>query len=141
MAVMALSHFAGTPKPPSEAELAAALGKAMPVWRELIRRVEERFSLTTEWSHSTKTIGWGMRLKHGERMILSMIPRDGCFLASFALGEKAVARLRDGKLPAKVVAAIDAAPKYAEGRGVRIEVRSARELAAIETIAGEKLAT
>jgi len=54
---------------------------------------------------------------------------------SFALGEKAVAAARAHKLPAAVLKAIESAPKYAEGRGVRLEVRQAREVSALATLA------
>lgn len=137
----ALSHFADKAELPSEEALAAVLGASAPVWRDLIARIDRGFApVTVEWGYSSKTIGWGLRVKQHDRMILSMIPREGHFLASFALGEKAVTRLRESKLPAAVRAAIDGAPKYAEGRGVRIEVRTARDAAAIETIAGAKMA-
>jgi hypothetical protein len=47
----------------------------------------------------------------------NMTPQKGRFLASFALGEKAVLAARAAGLPAALLAAVDAAPRYAEGRG------------------------
>jgi uncharacterized protein DUF3788 len=64
-----------------------------------------------------------------------MTPRKGHFLVSFALGEKAVAAAHERKLPAAVVKAIDSSPRYAEGRGVRLEVRTIREVSALVTLA------
>lgn len=64
-----------------------------------------------------------------------MTPRKGHFLVSFALGEKAVAEAHARKLPASLLKAIDASPKYAEGRGVRLEVRQGREVSALATLA------
>jgi len=54
-------------------------------------------------------------LKQKKRTVLYMTPCKGYFLVGFALGEKAV----------------DAAQKFAEGRGVRLEIRNkpAREQA------------
>ena len=69
-----------------------------------------------------------------------MTPCKGYFLASFALGEKAVKAARQSDLPQAVLDVIDRAPKYAEGRGVRIEIRTPEDLPAIETIAGLKMA-
>jgi hypothetical protein len=39
-----------------------------------------------------------------------------------------------------VLAVIDGAPKYAEGRGVRIPVRSKRDLEGVERLAAIKVA-
>lgn len=133
---MALSAFGDKSAPPSERELAEVLGASASAWRGLLARLAP---LTSEWSFSAKTIGWGLRVMRGDRMILSMIPRDGAFLASFALGERVVAKLPS--LPANVQAAIDSAPRYAEGRGVRIEVRDERDVAAIAVIAQVKIET
>ena len=54
-----------------------------------------------------------------------MTPCEGYFIASFALGEKAVRAAHETDLPVSALEVIDIAKKYAEGRGVRLEVRSA----------------
>jgi hypothetical protein len=64
-----------------------------------------------------------------------MTPQIGKFLVSFALGERAVAAAKLGKLPPTLLEAIDAAPRYAEGRGVRIEVSSRRQVAGLALLA------
>jgi hypothetical protein len=69
-----------------------------------------------------------------------MTPRKGSFGAAFALGEKAVGAARESGLPAAAMKVIDDAPKYAEGRGVRLEVRAAKDLAVVEKIAAIKMA-
>lgn len=67
-------------------------------------------------------------------------PCRAFFLASFALGEKACLAAHAGGLPSCVLAVIDGAPKYAEGRGVRIPVRSKRDLEGVERLAAIKVA-
>ena len=139
---MALSVFEDKSTPPTEDALHAALGTTTPWWLELIARIGARFSPVDEtWGFSGKSTGWGLRLKHGERTILYMTPRDGHFLVSFALGEKAVKAAHERALPAGVLSAIDRAPKYAEGRGVRFEIRAGEDLAAMEALAEIKMAT
>lgn len=139
---MALSVFEDKSTPPTEDALHAALGATTPWWLELIARIEARFSPVDEtWGFSGKSTGWGLRLKRGERTILYMTPRDGHFLVSFALGDKAVKTAHERALPAGVLSTIDRAPKYAEGRGVRFEIRAGEDLAAMETLAEIKMAT
>ena len=138
---MALSAFDDKSNQPTPDELAQVLGKSHSLWNELQKEVCSLFSpALVEWGYASKSTGWGMRIKTEKRVIIYMTPCRGYFLASFALGEKAVRAAHDAKLPAKILSAIDAAPKYAEGRGVRIEVRTKSDVKAIAKLAAIKLA-
>lgn len=133
---MALSAFDDKTKEPSAADLARTLGRTAALWEEVQARVASRLgALTTSWGFATKSTGWGLRVRRGERAILYLTPCRGHFLVSFALGEKAVVAARTAKLPAKVVAAIDGAKRYAEGRGVFLKIERAADLPAIEKLA------
>jgi hypothetical protein len=139
---MALSAFDDKSRPPREAELAATLGKVHAHWNELRRLIAVRFApLTEDWGFSSASTGWGLRLKQEKRTVLYMTPCAGHFLASFALGEKAVKAAHEGSLPASVLEVIDSARKYAEGRGVRLVVKSARDVRNVEKLAAIKMAT
>ena len=83
----------------------------------------------------------GVWLKQEKRAILYMIPCKGYFLASFALGEKAVNAAHESDLPASVLTVIDNSKKYAEGRGVRLEIRKAEDVNSVEKIAAIKMNT
>jgi len=138
---MALSAFDDKTKPPKDAELAATLGKTYVLWNELKKRIASRFTpLSIEWGFSSKATGWGLRLKQEKRAVLYITPCKGYFLASFALGEKAVKAARESGLPAPVLAVIESAKKYAEGRGVRLEVRTAQDVRNVEKLAAIKMA-
>jgi hypothetical protein len=138
---MALSAFDDKLKQPPEADLKKTLGTAYPQWNELKKLLVERYApVAIEWGFSSKATGWGLRLKRDNRAILYMTPCEGYFLASFALGEKAVKAAHECDLPPSVLAVIDGAKKYAEGRGVRLEVRSAEDVRNIEKLAVIKMA-
>jgi hypothetical protein len=137
---MALSAFDDKSAPPRESDLAETLGTAYEPWNELKHRIAERFApLSVDWGFSSKSTGWGLRLKQEKRAVLYMVPCKGYFLASFALGEKAVSAAHESDLPALVLEAIDSARKYAEGRGVRLEVREPGDLGAIVKLATIKM--
>jgi hypothetical protein len=70
-----------------------------------------------------------------------MTPREGHFLASFALGEKAVKAAHEDDLPFSVLQIIDNAKRYAEGRGVRLEVRNGTDVRNVEKLATIKMST
>lgn len=138
---MALSAFTDKSRAPREEELSVTLGKAFPLWTELKRGAGSgSIPLAAEWGYTSKTTGWGLRLKKGDRIILYMTPCEGYFLASFALGEKAAMAAAEEGLPDSVLSVIHAAKKYAEGRAVRLEVRSAKDLRIVHMLVDLKMA-
>ena len=86
----------------------------------------------TVWKFST---GWSLRILHKDRVIVYLTPQQDQFLVSLALGEKAVAAARAANLSAPILSIIDDAPRYAEGRGVRIPVRNSRQLTTLARLA------
>ncbi len=136
MSSVALSAFADKAHQPTDDDLRFVLGKAHDAWARLIELVTARIDqILPVWGFTSEVTGWGLRLKRRGRVILYMTPRKGHFLVSFALGEKAVAAAHARKLPASLLNAIEAASRYAEGRGLRLEVRQIREVSALATLA------
>lgn len=137
---MSLSAFCDKTHQPTDQEVSTVLGDAYAVWNQLIERISEKFPpITVEWGCSSAKTGWGLRLKQEKRGIMYMVPCKGYFLASFALGEKAVKLAKESGLPPPVLATIDAAPKYAEGRGVRLQIRHPEDLTWVLKIADAKM--
>ncbi|MGB5107573.1 MAG: DUF3788 family protein [Candidatus Zixiibacteriota bacterium] len=138
---MAISIFDDKTMQPSDNDLAKALGRTLTLWNELQERISALFSpAIIEWGYAGKSTGWGMRIKKEKRVIVYMTPCNDHFLASFALGEKAVKAAHESGLPAPILEIIDDAPRYAEGRGVRIQVRTTTDVRNIERLAVIKLA-
>jgi Protein of unknown function (DUF3788) len=139
---MALSAFDDKAKQPEDADLSMTLKRSFALWNKLKTLIAARFTpLSFEWGFAGKAYGWGLRLKHKKRTVLYMTPCEGHFLASFALGEKAVKAAHNSDLPTSILAAIDSAKKYAEGRGVRLEVRNAKDVRHVEKLAVIKMST
>lgn len=139
---MALSTFDDRSRAPREREVEEALGRSYSLWLALKEHVAETHApITEKWGYSGASYGWGLQLKGKKRAVLYMTPCKKHFLASFALGEKAVAAAKRAGLPDPVIEVIDAAPRYAEGRGVRIPVRNKLTLAAVQQLAAIKMGT
>jgi hypothetical protein len=133
---MALSAFDDKTRSPTIDDLRLVLGRAYAPWVKLLALVAERIDPVAEvWKFTSASTGWGLRVLQKERVILYMTPQSNQFLVSLALGEKAVAAVRAAKLSAGVLKAIEDAPRYAEGRGVRIAVRRRAQLATIARLA------
>lgn len=131
--------FAGQKNPPTQVELALALGKSQCLWQELVSTLRQEFQLTENWGSSSVRAGWSLRLQSKKRNIVYLTPGKGSFLASFALGDKAIAAARQSKLPARVLKLIAEAKRYAEGTAVQIEVQKPGDVAAVKTLAKIKL--
>ena len=140
---MVKSKSARPASPPGTKELQAALGKTSILWTRLHADLTEQFGpLSEKWSFSARTQRWSLQLKQQkkQRTILYLIVCPGHFLAGFALGEKACRAASAVNLPVPVIAAIEAAPRYAEGRGVWLAVRTRKDAASVLEVAAIKLA-
>ena len=137
---MALSIFDDKSNRPQADKLAEALGRTSRLWDQLRAFLSSQYDpLTEDWGFSGQNWGWALRLKHKKRTVLYLTPCKRHFLVGFVLGEKAVKAAHQTDLPASVLDSIDSARKYAEGRGVRIEVRTKKDLSTVEKLATIKM--
>jgi hypothetical protein len=80
-----------------------------------------------------------MRLRSAERIVLYLIPQEARILVGIVLGARAVAAVADSDLPRAIREAFAAAPRYAEGTGVRLPVSSPEDLPAIYALVALKM--
>ena len=133
--------FIGKANMPSSDELAAALGATYILWTRLVASLVKEHAISDqEWNSLKPKYGWTLLLKSKKRRIVYLAPCAGCFRASFILGDKAVAAARESTLPKHILKCLDEAPRYAEGTGLRLTVKAAKDLPAICKLAAIKLA-
>lgn len=138
---MSANAFIGKTEAPSTNELAAALGPAKPVWDQLLAELDQELGVNVhEWNSYSPKAGWSLRLKRKARTIVWLGPREGSFIAAFILGGKAVQAAHATKLPPRIAKAIKEAPKYPEGTGLRLPMKTSNDIAAVKTLAAIKLA-
>ena len=138
---MALSAFEDKTAPPTAPAVAKTIGRTTPLWSEVRKHLAREYEPVEEaWKFYSRKSGWCLQVKRKKRTILYMIPCKDFFLVAFVLGEKAVKSARTSNLPARVVGQIDAARKYVEGRGIRLEVRNATGLRTVKKLAAIKMA-
>lgn len=132
--------FTGHAAAPSDEDLAEVLGPAKSLWDNLAEALAARPGANVrEWNSYSPKAGWALRLRKQKRAIVYLSPGRGGFLASFALGEKAMAAAR-GRLPERVHPLLDNARHYAEGAAVRVEVRTAADTEIVQVLAEAKAA-
>ena len=136
-----LSAFDDRSQPPDEAGLKGVLGRSFGLWKRLIAHVgQEHGPINEQWNFAGAKFGWSLRLRRKDRVVLYMTPQAGAFLVGVVLGERAAQAAHDADLPESVLALIDNAPRYAEGRGIRLAVATRDDLRAVEQLAAIKMA-
>jgi hypothetical protein len=125
---------------PRDRDLDEVLGRTGALWTQLRNDLASRFApLDESWTWSGQSHGWILKLTRKRRTVLYMVPGRGSFVASFALREPDWKVAQGSDLSAAVLEIIANAPPYAEGRGVRLEVRSRKDLGQVLTLAEIKM--
>src|ERR1700757_1236285 len=137
---MLANAFVVKPEQPSDCELATALGPSKGLWDQLIVGLAKEYEIGThEWNCYSRKAGWALKLKHGDRTIVYLSPSHGCFMASFALGDRAIQAARKSNLPKRVIKIISESKRFAEGTAVRIDVNQAEDIEVVKRLAQAKL--
>jgi hypothetical protein len=131
--------FIGQAQEPTDRELAATLGAAKALWDRLVAEMTGEHNLTREWNSYSIKAGWSLRLKREARNIVYLSPSQGGFMASFALGGKAIHAARASKFPKHVLKIIAEAKKYGEGTAVRIVVSGSEDVAVVKKLTKIKM--
>lgn len=133
--------FIGKRDQPTDEELTEALGVSRTIWDQLVAKMADTLGVKEQdWTSYSVKAGWALRLRRNGRNIVYLSPCAGCFFASFALGDKAVATARQGDLPPAIIDSINGSRRYAEGTAVRIEVHTAEDVDSVMKLAAIKLA-
>lgn len=114
---------------PDEAALAAEIGDTKEVLDRICRFIEtETGQLTWEWKHYGQKSGWTLKLLSKKRNLLFVGPESGYFIIAFVFGDRAVEAVVKSQLPETIKNELLNARKYAEGRGIRVEIRDDSQL-------------
>lgn len=137
---MSQSIFTDRAAPPSERELAQALGETKELWDQMKTYVRECFyDVVEEWKHYGKNSGWTMKLLKGKRNLFFSYPGKGCYMVAFIFGEGAFEAVSQSSLPKKIIEDLQQTRKYAEGRGLQVTVKNADDLEHVKTLIAIKV--
>ncbi len=122
---MATSIFEDKANQPDEKKLAEALGDSYVFWENIKTHLAETYGeLTEEWKFYNPKSGWQLKTLRKKRNLFFFTPVENGFNLVFVFGDKAVAVVEESDLPNKIKKTLREARKYAEGRGLQIEVES-----------------
>lgn len=126
---MPISVFIDKESIPTEKELQEILGDTYSIWTTIRSEALKLENFEKEgWHFSGQKHGWNYRISDKKRVLIYLLPRKGYFKVAFVFGEKAVEKIKESAINPKIIEELLAAKKYAEGRGIRIDVKEKRVL-------------
>ena len=132
---MSKSVFIDKSNQPDNQMLSEALGETFQVWEEIKRHLKSDYGeLIHEWKFYGKNYGWQLKTLRKKRNLFFIIPCAGYFNQIFVFGEKAVAAIEQSDLPDDIKETLKNTKKYAEGRGLSIEVDSFEKIENIKKL-------
>jgi hypothetical protein len=135
------SIFTGKETKPSKKDLIEKLGSTYKLWVELEQFVFEKYpNGITEWNYPGIKYGWSYRIKDKKRAIIYLLPRDKYFKAAFVFGQKATDIILESSISKEIKVDLSQSKKYAEGRGIRIDIKKDSIIPDIKKLIEIKLA-
>jgi len=125
---------------PKESDLAEILGQTHKLWISLCEYTISKYpDGRQEWNFPGQKYGWSFRIKDKKRTIIYLLPRKHFFKVAFVFGDKAVNEIMLSNISDDIKNELSIAKKYAEGRGIRIEISNENQIQDIEKLINIKL--
>lgn len=119
------SFFTQKAVKPTKEDLQKALGDTFELWTTLAEFTKNAYPDSfEEWKYSSEKYGWSFRISDKKRVLIYLLPRDNFFKVAFVFGQKATDEILDSNISESIVKEIKLAKVYAEGRGIRIEIKN-----------------
>ena len=135
------SIFTDKKKQPADADLEKALGSTCKFWKELEAYTHKADpGATGAWHYSGDKFGWSFRISDKKRVLVYLLPRDAFFKVAFVFGQKATDEVLTSDVPDAIKKELREAKVYAEGRGIRIDVKSKAIVGSIKKLIDCKIA-
>lgn len=126
---------------PTDEMLEKTIKNTFNLWQQIRNSVVSQYpEARKEWNFPGKKYGWSFRIKDKKRAIIYLLPRENYFKVAFVFGEKAIDKIMQSNINQEIKTELSNAKKYAEGRGIRIDVSSESVLYDINLLISIKLA-
>ncbi len=136
-----ISIFQDKAETPTNKDLGKNIGSTYSLWLEIQKYVYQQYPNGKEdWNFPGKNYGWSFRIKDKKRAIIYFLPRENYFKVAFVFGQKALDQILETNIADSIKNDLLSAKKYAEGRGIRIDVKNKNVIPDIQKLIEIKLA-
>jgi len=133
--------FPDKKKIPDEKDLKLAIGNTYKLWQMLKEDVHKKYhEAKDDWNFPGAKYGWSFRIKDKKRAIIYLLPKDKYFKAAMVFGQKAFDVIMKSNISKDIKSELESAKVYAEGRGIRIEVKDESVISDIKELISIKIA-
>lgn len=138
---MEIDEFLNRKAIPTENDLQQVLGDSYILWKNIYRYVHMKYpAAIDQWNNPGEKYGWHLRIKDKRRTIVYLLPTEKYFKVALVYGQKATDAVMQSHVSEEIKSALASAKVYAEGRGIRIDVKSKDILNDIEVLIDIKIA-
>ncbi len=132
---MSASIFNDKNHEPDDVMIKKVLGETNQVWEDIKKHLTSVYGeLIQEWKFYGKNYGWQLKTLRKKRNLFFFVPYHGYFTQVFIFGNKAVTDIEQSDLPDDVKETLRNTKKYAEGRGLSINVNSPEKIEIIKKL-------
>jgi hypothetical protein len=125
---------------PDQHMLEENLGVTSDLWKKIKTHLEENYGpITEDWKFYSEKYGWTLKMLRKKRNLFFFTPLENYFRIVFVFGDKAVAVIEQSDLPKDMIETLKNVRKYAEGRGLPIEVKSDADVENIKKLVKIKI--
>ena len=136
-----ISIFQNKTITPTDNDLVEKLDSTYKLWIQLQNFVLSKYpDGLSEWNYPGKKYGWSFRIKDKRRAIIYFLPRDKYFKVAFVFGQKATDSVMVSDILPEITTDLMQARKYAEGRGIRIDIKNELRIPDIQKLIEIKMA-
>ncbi len=132
---METSVFTDKSAKPDNLKLTKAIGDTAKFWAAIKKHIEDTYGAwNEEWKFYGASSGWTLKVLLKKRNLFFFTPLSGYFRVAFVFGDRAVGAVEKSDLPTDLIETLRNARKYAEGRGIRVEVRSLKDVESVNKL-------
>ena len=125
---------------PTEGQLKEAIADTYDYWIEIKKRVAELYGDTKgEWKFYSKKSGWTLKTLLKKRNLFFFQPFANYFSLTFIFGDKAVNVIEESDVSEALKIVLREAIKYAEGRGLSVNVKTRNDLVDVNKLIDIKI--
>lgn len=125
---------------PTREHLEMLMGEAFTLREELYAYLSESVgTVEVEWKFYSKKSGWTSKTLLGNRNLFFLSPMEGTFMVTFIFGDRAAEAVLKGAFPDHVKQSVESARKYAEGRGISLEIQNRDDLKIVRNLIDIKI--
>lgn len=111
-------------------------------WSNWNNKAEKEYTNLPEGDYQFRVqakSGWTLKTLKKKRNLFFFLPLEGSFKITFVFGDKAVSAIEKSDFPDEVIDTLRNARKYAEGRGLQLQVTSADDVENVKKLVEVKL--